>query len=141
MAKAFVDLDITGTRELQAQLDRLVGDVNAELAEAVDAGLEPVLQAARRRAPVKRGVLRDGIVKKMSRTKKAGSASGTVGLTRKAMHGVPVELGHNIVRDGKVVGHVPAHPFLRPAMDENRDTAERIIRQKLGQKIDGVARG
>lgn len=31
-----------------------------------------------------------------------------------------VELGHEIVRNGRVVGHAPAYPYLRPALEAGR---------------------
>lgn len=31
-----------------------------------------------------------------------------------------VELGHNVVRSGRIVGRAPAYPFLRPALEAAR---------------------
>lgn len=35
-------------------------------------------------------------------------------------YAIYVELGHNVVRGGAIVGHAPAYPFLRPALEAAR---------------------
>lgn len=154
--------EISGAKELSEQLDKLVKEMSDELSPAVEAGIEPVLQAAKRKAPVgdmhkesrralrtnlatretegrKHAILRDSLVKKRVKTKD-GTAAWVVS-TGKARHGIQVELGHNVVKDGRVVGHAPAKPYLRPAFEETKDRAEEIVRDGLGRTIDGVTRG
>jgi len=40
---------------------------------------------------------------------------------------------------GRVVGFVPAYPFLRPAADENAETSVRLIGESLGEEIAAAA--
>ena len=53
-----------------------------------------------------------------------------------AAYGVPLELGHNIVKSGKVVGHVPAKPFLRPAADESKGDVISAMTKAMNEAID-----
>jgi hypothetical protein len=46
-----------------------------------------------------------------------------------------VEYGHDLVRGGRVVGHVPPHSYMRAAVDENVDTEFRQIGADLGKGI------
>lgn len=43
------------------------------------------------------------------------------------------------VGGGRVVGFVPAYPFLRPAADENAETSVRLIGDFLGPEIEAAA--
>lgn len=53
-----------------------------------------------------------------------------------APHAHLVEDGHAMVtKDGQVVGHVPAHPFLGPARDSVANEAEAIVAHAM-HKID-----
>ena len=56
--------------------------------------------------------------------------------TSKTAYGVPLELGHNIVKNGKVVGHVSAKPFLRPAADESKSDVINAMTQALNSALD-----
>lgn len=55
----------------------------------------------------------------------------------KAPHAHLVEFGHVLVKKGKVIGYVPAHPFLRPAVQKRVEEAiERFgnaIQEGLGE--------
>jgi len=65
-----------------------------------------------------------------------------VGFGKGAMYGVPLELGHKLVKNNKTVGAVKERPFLRPAADESKtqvvsimvDAMNKIISQELGDK-------
>ena len=65
------------------------------------------------------------------------SATMLIGPDKKAFWGLFVEFGHAQVVGTKkkgnrrVIGHVPPHPFLRPALDENVDKITEAI-------IDGI---
>jgi len=70
----------------------------------------------------------------------AGDPSVLVVRTR-APHAHLVEDGHAMVTaDGRVVGHVPPHPFLRPARDSVANEAEAIVALAM-DKIDIVVGG
>lgn len=71
------------------------------------------LHATDRPGPrVRTGRLRGSITHRLGR-----DAQGPYADIGTAVHYAPfVELGHDVVRGGRVVGHAPAYPFLRPAL-------------------------
>ena len=62
--------------------------------------------------------------------------TASVSFSTGAAYGVPVELGHKVVRNGKVVGQAAPHPFLRPAADENRGTVEKNVVDAINTSLD-----
>jgi HK97 gp10 family phage protein len=140
---AFVRLD--GAKELRQQLRKLGNEVGGVvLADAVNAAGEILLAATKARAPVKRGILRDNLVLRRASTTSArvrkGIARARIGYRKAAMHAGPVEAGHQIVRNGRVVGHVAAHPFMRPAFDALKERLAALIGQRIGAGIDRASR-
>lgn len=84
--------------------------------------------------------------------------SGSVGLRKFAWYGRLVELGHLLVkvsgsRKGKrtwknrsvankvVIGHVPAKPFLRPALEGSHREVVARVQERFNQNIQKVTRG
>lgn len=59
-------------------------------------------------------------------TKKAYTIFATI-TTGKAYHASRVELGHKLVRNGKTIGTVKEHPFLRPAADESKNEVDGLM--------------
>ena len=53
-----------------------------------------------------------------------------------APHAHLVEYGHELVVKGKIVGHVPAHPFWRPAVDARADEARRKMNAGIKRLIE-----
>lgn len=58
-----------------------------------------------------------------------------------------VEWGHRLVRGkstksrkGKEIGDVPAHPYIRPAFDENEDLAFEAVADSLATDINAAAK-
>lgn len=76
------------------------------------------LHATDRPGPrVRTGRLRGSITHRLGK-----DARGPYADIGTAVHYAPfVELGHNIVRGGVVVGRAPAYPFLRPALEAARN--------------------
>lgn len=56
--------------------------------------------------------------------------------TYKGRHGVPLELGHRIVRNGKKIGTVKEKPFLRPAADESTEEVMTAITEALNKALE-----
>jgi len=136
-------MQIQGLRELKRDLRRLGQEVGSVvIADALDEGAEIFESAIRRRAPVRRGVLRDSFVVRQSKRNRHSSLyrkgiyRAGVGWRKSGSHAMPVEFGHRIVRGGKVVGHVPAHPFIRPAFDAAKSQAEHYIEEALRRGLD-----
>lgn len=96
-------------------LKNIKGDVDALLLEAAqDVGFE-----ARRTAAFvdKTGKLRNSIAMQPSKFPDGGYI-----VVARSPHAHLVEFGHLLVKKTKtgivkIIGHVPAHPFLRPALD------------------------
>ncbi len=128
-------------RKLEALEDAAAADV---LEEAVLAGARIVQEDASRRVSKRTGKLARSIeveVKEKSR----GSVFVAVGPTKEAFYGKFVELGHALVRGSKkakkkVLGHVPARPFLRPAIDENEGKVKRAISNALRAALERVTK-
>lgn len=129
-ARVVNDLDA----QFAAVLRDIVGSVDEELSLAAD----DVERTAKSTAAFKdkSGTLRKSISKKQSKFEGGGFI-----VTARSPHAHLVEFGHILVLKDKngivrVAGHVPAHPFLRPALDAARS---RLI-AKL-QTMKGAANG
>ena len=138
---------LAGAKELRQQLRKLGNEVGGVvLADAVNGAGEILLAETQARAPFKRGVLRENLVlRRAARTARSslfrkGIARARIGYRRAAMHAGPVEAGHQIVRNGRVVGHVPAHPFMRPAFDALKARLVREIETALDRGIQQAVR-
>ena len=53
-------------------------------------------------------------------------------------YAAPLELGHNVknVKDGPVIGHVKARPFLRPAADESKRNIKKWMIEAINKQIE-----
>ena len=123
---------------------RLPDDVQRKgMEEALLAGAKPIQAAAEQNAPIggagrwprrrpNAKPLRDSIVTRASKQKRADVVR--VFSTNPAASAI--ELGHDIVRNGKVVGHAGPHPFMRRGFDMTKNNALRLIVVNLGKTID-----
>lgn len=136
-----VDITLLGDKALARKLARLPGVTQKKIVrKALRQGARPVLAAAKRLCPVRYGVLK-GSLKLRTVPRKRGLLGVEVSTGTRTELGIPesdpgyypmsVEYGH---------GRVAAQPFLRPALDENRDRAKRIIGQRLGRDIEAEAK-
>ncbi|MCG8430379.1 MAG: HK97 gp10 family phage protein [Candidatus Omnitrophica bacterium] len=110
------------------------------------------------------GTLRKGIIVRRKRGKSFGIIRDVIGFSKAAWYGRLVETGHRIVvggtlaggskrrktkgtpftrsgrattsGQGRVVGHVPPKPFLRPAFDNNIERVLTQMKQTLRSEID-----
>lgn len=101
------------------------------LGKAAKAGAEPILKAAKEKAPVDTGRLRDSL-----RTKFAYQSSKAV----------RVQVVTNMKPKGKSrltydvhqeygTSHHPAQPFMRPAVDEQKDKAVEETRKTMEEAV------
>lgn len=121
---------IEGARELDrvlAQLPRAVG--RRVLTGALRAGAKPIVAAAKAKAPVGGGELRDAIVARAVRGER-GAIHMRIGPVRAVFHGLFQEFGTKF--------HRP-QPFLRPAFDENAQEALKRIGEALGRAVERAA--
>lgn len=163
----YESLSITGGDKLEALLTKLPADVErAILKDAVRAGAEPIHAAAQEKCPVSgddidphKGELRESI--KLRVTAAKGAVRATVGSREgdfkgETFYGPMVEYGHaqgqakgggpvHIQLAGQWVTltpgtRVPPHPFLRPAFDENKEKATKIVGDEVARGIEQAAK-
>jgi HK97 gp10 family phage protein len=136
-----ISFKLDGLEDLKGQIAGLEAEVAAKaIALAARRAFAPVLEAARALVPVDTGLTRDHIV--IARQK--GGDDGTVvrvGLKVKAFKGA-AKLGRKtssphwrwrFIELGTV--KMPAHPFLRPALDQNASEVLAILREELAKSI------
>ena len=114
------------------------------LIKAVQKAMGPVVSAVRARAPIGKtstkkrhlaGMLARSI-KFRVRTQHGPLRMAIVG----APHGHLVEGGHRLVRGGKVIGQVKAHPFARPVVDAALPEIEQAIKDEIERALLLAAR-
>ncbi len=135
MAGAKMELRLEGGPLLAKKLMEIDSRLRRKhLIAAVRAGARILRDEARARAPVRTGTLRKSIVARLTRRKDT-SVEIAVTFSKKGWYGRHVEMGHAIVRGGKVVGFASPRPFLRPAFDEKKGEAEQAVVQMLYQRL------
>jgi HK97 gp10 family phage protein len=140
-----VSIRFEGVREFAKALRQLPDAVAAEALEtALAAGAGPIRERATQLARRRSGKLA-GSIRILASESTRASAAVSVGTKVKYAH--LIEFGHRLVRGGslrqgtgRVVGTVPAFPFLRPAVDEQRELILRRIGQVLGAQIEAAFR-
>lgn len=122
-----------GAHDAAIPIEAITAEVAAWADDIVKAVADELLNEARKNARSafqdKSGKLRKSIGKKKS---KFGE---TMMIVQASMpHAHLVERGHNvkIKKDGRVLGHAPAHPFLGPAADAVRERLPEIINNVVG---------
>jgi len=141
MARGTVRLRIKGGDELARRLEAL-GDKAGQIIEpAAMAGAEVIREAASENASkgtYATGKLARHIVAKVEDVERM-SATIAVGPDKEGYYAPWVEFGHALVRgkrkEKKVVGRVPPHPFLRPALDENRKQAREAVANEIKRRL------
>ena len=132
MTKA-IRAEIIGLDQFKAQLERLSDAANADaLANAVTAGLMLIQNAAKQKAPVDTGNLKRSIHIEIEEKRK-NYAMGVVGTD--VVYAAIQEFG-GIVKNAFGRGEqytvtIPAHPYMRPAWDENIAAAKREVGDAL----------
>lgn len=134
-------IEVLGTEEASRKL-RQVADATKgkEMRRAVRAGLTVVRKAAIRLAPHRTGTLKKNIGTS-TKVERATRVSGSVGFRRDAWYGRLVETGHALVRKKKVIGHVPARPFLRPALEGQVNEVVRRVQEVFSENLRKLTRG
>ena len=141
-----MNVAVEGMDEVKRQFSALMDKMQrATLRGALKQAAKPVVKAAKARVDVLTGKLKRSIRSKVSvrsaTSFRAGSkAEVSIGFGRKQFYGIAVELGHVIKRSrrGPVLGHVPARPFLRPALDTQQGAAVAAFAGALNGEIQKV---
>lgn len=130
---------LTGQDEIVRRLNML-GEAAKEVVEpAAMAGAEVIRRAASEKAPRDTGQLAESIIAEVKDVQPL-KATIQVGPDKKHFYGLFVEMGHALVRGSrkatkKVIGHVPPHPFLRPALDENKQQAKAAVAEEIRRRL------
>jgi len=141
---AGVDISLIGNKQMQRKLRRLGKLIQKKIVKkALREGARPVLKSAQANAPVDTGLLKRSLKLRVLKTKRGGDVFGVGVMTgsRDQLDIAPddpyysptaVEFGH---------GEVPAQPFMRPAMDMNRQRSADIIADVIKAEIKKAVRG
>lgn len=124
MAKA--DFELVGVEELIKNLEAVSDNVTRDLTKAVKAGAKVVLDEAKSRAPVDTGALRDNMTMRVVE-KDRSQVEVDVGPHKDQYYGYFLEHG---------TSKMSPRPFLRPALDENRDKIEKAMVDALEKAIE-----
>lgn len=107
---------IEGLDELTRKLKAMGDGVEGSLADVLKAGAEPIRESASQKAPRRTGRLASHII--VTTDEKAA----LIGPDKARFYGMFQEFG---------TSHHAPQPFLRPALDEQKETAQRIIADKI----------
>jgi len=121
-----ITVNITGEKKLLKKLRELPDEIAGEhLEKAALEGAEIIREEASNRAPRRTGRLAANIIKEVKKTKK-DSATVEVGPAKEVFYGMFVERGTSKMR---------AKPFLRPAIDEKKNEAEKAVINALKRRL------
>lgn len=138
-------VDFEGGELLNRRLNALAESMQASvLEEAVLDGGDVLLAEMEVNVPRKDGVLAASLGSKIIDSDQDHADAG-VGASDPKAH--LVEYGHQQVvggtlrsGEGRVVGHVPAHPFARPAYDATKDQVIDAIGKKIKAAVEAAAK-
>lgn len=142
MATARNDFRVEGLKELVKAFDDFPDIAREEMQTKVDEAGEFLLQKTKEKVPVRSGALRDSLHLKKPRSKKWVMVNILTWGNDVREYAAPVELGHRLVYFGKrTLRSVAPRPFLRPAVDENREKIFDIITSGIDKalaKLGGI---
>ncbi len=124
-----------GKVDVALPIDEILEQYNAWADEIVEAVSKEAVKEIKRFAPLaytrETGGLDKSIKRKKSKIKRGMAVAGAF-----APHAHLIEFGHNIVvgKNGNVVGHVAAQPFVRPAEQAVRDRLSQIVNEVMKDK-------
>ena len=141
-------IKIEGLEQLKKELSQFPEKLQKKaLDKSVRAGSKLIVKAARDKAPKRSnewegidypnppGTLKKSIKAEKARRMPVYFRRDVIGFSPIAWYGALVERGHKVVRNKKTIAHVAAHPFLRPAFDENLNKAIDAMKETLGDEI------
>lgn len=132
-----VEIDM---KDLLKRLKTLPEKVQKRIAVGgVRASAKPVVQDARSRIHNISGNLAKSIGVTKYRTRGSivrFSISPRVRGKHDGYYGLWVELGHPVIRKGKKIGFVPAHPFLKPAFEAKGEETIKYFKQYVAKRLD-----
>lgn len=132
---------IDGVEEVKENLNRLGNKVRSDIArEALITALTPTVNAARAHAPVDTGTLKQSIGFRVKPYKRRTKFFAVIG-PRRGFRGPdgrqPTQYAH-IIENGRHTAkgkQVEIHPFMRPAWNETKDGALKIMANVVGSRV------
>lgn len=124
-----MDEIVVGLQDLLAKLSDSGLPLTMEkvlIARAVGAGCDVIAERMAELAPHDTGFLSEHIMRTVTQ-QTATEAIGKIGPSKDAAYGMPEEVGSI---------HNPAQPFARPAFDEKRDEALKVMGDVLSEGIE-----
>lgn len=135
------NFEIVGLNELIKAFATLGDEAMPYLVEATNAAGEIILKRTKEKVPTGTGALRDSLKLKRA-TIKPGKyvVTGQITFDKDTAYGVPLELGHAVrfSKTGPIVGHVAAHPFMRPAADESKEEVVDLITNAMNKALENM---
>ena len=132
-----------GMREIQEHLRMMPREVSgAMLQEVALEGAEVIRAEAEKKARERKvtGTLASDIHAEIAKESIGVRVVVHIGPGKKGWYGRLVEMGHAIVRgrrkaDRKIIGHVPPHPWLRPALDAKKREAQEVMIRAFRRRL------
>lgn len=132
-----------GMREIQEHLRMMPREVSgAHLREVALEGAEVIRAEAEKNARERKvtGTLAGDIHAEIAKESLGSRVAVHIGPGKKGWYGRLVEMGHAIVRgtrkaDRKIIGHVPPHPWLRPALDAKKREAQEVMIRAFRRRL------
>ena len=129
-----MDIKITGIKQIEKKLSGMETKIARKVVrQALKKAAKPILAAAKRNAPVKTGALKKSLRVRVMKKKKhrygVMVATSAKWFTGETFYAAFVEYGTK---------HLPARPFLRPAMDSQKTAAEKILKQEILSGIEKI---
>ncbi|NSW92317.1 MAG: HK97 gp10 family phage protein [Firmicutes bacterium] len=121
-----VSIQLIGVNELIKNLEAVSDNITKDLTKAVKAGAKIVLDDAKARAPVDTGELRDNMTMRVVE-KDRSQVEIDVGPGKDQFYGLFIEQG---------TSKMAAKPFLRPALDENKEKVQKAITDEIEKAIN-----
>ena len=141
---ADVQVEVQGLEQLRKKMRSAGPELAARaLEKALQAGGAVIEKAVRTRASkhVKTGELLADLHTEVAVSSNGLSGRALIGFRKQAYKARWVEFGHREVSHGltknerKKTGHVPAHPFMRPAFDESKTEAKETVTKVLAEGL------
>lgn len=122
-------IEVEGAEEVVELLQSMEDAAIGILDKAAKAGADIAISDAKRRCPVKTGNLRDSLEFYKEKSSKNTRAGYQVRPGKKGWYGKFIEFG---------TSKRPARPFLRPALDNNRNQIEAEVRRTIQKELEGI---
>ena len=141
---ALNDVQLIGLKEVIRAFDKADKEMVKQLRKAVKESAKPVLKAAKNKVPdmgsslrgYSKGTLKKDLTIIAERSK--NKAKYTVRVGQKKRKNARAVNENGVPYGGMVeygTSQTPAQPFMKPALDENRDEVQRLLLEELINKI------